>query len=161
MQNFGMRLLVGSLFFLGGMNVIAFGMIGNGSAHPRNPAWQLVGGFLDLEYSVVKGVLFLALIVAFGFVAVLIFLSLWPESKSNEKFTAPVPKREQLSIAEITAKANFLEYPSATQSKGLEPSPSMTAPAHAPRDEIYSQITRAPTSEELKEKAIKQIMRRR
>ncbi|MCM0604897.1 MAG: hypothetical protein KA715_02280 [Xanthomonadaceae bacterium] len=161
MQNFGMRLLVGSLFFLGGMNVIAFGMIGNGSAHPRNPAWQFDGGFLDLEYDIAKGALFLVGITVALALVVVAILSLMPEPKSSEKFSSPIPKREQLSIAEITAKANFLDLSSAFQGKSTEPSQSKTAPTHAPRDEIYSEVTRAPTPEELKEKAIKQIMGRR
>jgi mannose/fructose/N-acetylgalactosamine-specific phosphotransferase system component IIC len=64
MQNLGSRFVGSCLLFWGGLHVVGFGMIANGSARRGNPTWELIGPLLGFEWMAVKNLALIALAAA-------------------------------------------------------------------------------------------------
>ena len=158
MQNIGMRFLLSVLFVLGGINFIAFAMEGNGSADPRNPSWRFFGGFLDFEATLIKGIFYLAGAGIVAALVVVIAMSVFSGSKTEPVKAAPLEEKDD-SFNEHLRKQEAHQAQSRAQeiakSADLTPqSPSNTVnPKPLPKP-----VPRLITIDELKKKAIKQIM---
>ena len=148
-------------FFVVGFNFVGFGMIENGSNTRRNPVWGFVGGVMDLELYVLKVFLWVvagvgALIIVGKVVSIVI------EALNGT--------REEREARRISYESNRREASSTKRTKAIgaqfpEPKPAPLFSYEVP-DSVRAlpepkPVPRAPTPEELKEKAIKQIMGRR
>jgi len=134
MEEFERRLIFGLSFFFIGVHAVALGIYWNGTNTKANPAWIFLSSLLSLEWLLLKA----AIII---FIVVIVFY-IW-------------------GSAVIVSGSN---------SKSVEPKPALTPPSPVivtpPKrievvkiDETPLPIPAPPTPEELKEKAIKQILR--
>jgi hypothetical protein len=146
------RFWLSVLFFLGGMNVIAFAMIGNGYNSLRNPVWQMLGGFLDLERDALKLVACLALFGIVVFVVMFVIPEIWNffQSKSESVLPIKTSTYQFTPNYELPKKEN---KPMAPVIERHQENPVTALPA---KKQVI--IPRKLTPEELKKKAINQIM---
>ncbi len=161
MEDLSKRFLAAVAFFVVGFNFVGFGMIENGSNTRSNPVWGFVGGVMDLEVYVLK----IFACVAAGAIGLFIVgkvVGIVVEALNGT--------REEREARRISYESNRREASSTKKSKTIgeqfpEPKPAASFSYEVP-DSVRAipepkPIPRASTPEELKEKAIKQIMGRR
>ena len=157
MQDIGTRFLIAIGIIWLGFNLIALGMTESGSNHQWNPMWQFMSGFLDLEWMIFKGILAVALVGAAIFIGIRV-TSLINEVKAEERRNA-IPKYDE----PFRSNRNDHTYPvTAKPRETLEPKKEpltfYEVPMSVRAPETPKPIPRALTPEELKQKAINQIM---
>jgi hypothetical protein len=165
MQNLGMRFVVGCLFFWGGLHVVGFGMTENGSAVRGNPVWEILAPLFDLEWMVLKGVAFTALAAA-GVVVVLLISAAVLELVSTVTAMSKKFRRNAVSYRpRAESQSELIPKPlpetAAWMPKETTPEVPYVAPVPPTREPERREVPRAPTPEELKKKAIRQIMGRK
>lgn len=152
------RFVAAATFFVVGLHVIGWGMIENGSAYVRNPAWRLLSSFFFFEALVVKLLCGVFLAAAVIFLAIRIV----PPITALLRPDAPGGKRHQ----DTSARQDWAQPdhdPSDRHAASVPPLPSSPATisqALTPEPRAQPTPTRStPTPEELKKKAIEQILR--
>jgi hypothetical protein len=165
MQSLGSRFVMACLFFWAGLHVVGFGMIANGSAQRGNPTWEFVGPLLGFEWMAVKSLAFAALAAAgivvayFALAAVLglvpLVIEKWEQIRRNGVNDRPSTPLESDPVQKsLPDRDSWISEKTATQIPYATPFP-------AKREHERREIPRAPTPEELKKKAIRQIMGRK
>ena len=157
MQDIGTRFLIAVGMIWLGFNLIALGMTENGSNHRWNPMWQFMSGFLDFEWMAIKGILIVALIGVAIFTGIRV-TSLIKEVKaemveeSKPKYNETFRSNSNDRAYAVTAK------PRETSEPEKEPLTFYEVPMSVRAPQEPKPIPRALTPEELKQKAINQIM---
>lgn len=158
MQNIGMRFLLSVLFVLGGINFIAFAMEGNGSADPRNPSWRFFGGFLDFEATLIKGIFYLAGARIVAALVVVIAMAIFSGSKTEPVKAAPIEEKDDSFSEHLRKQDAHQEQIRAQESaKSADINTQWISNTVNPTP-FPIPVPRTITPEELKKKAIKQIM---
>ena len=134
MQNFEHRLIFSILFFILGIHLVALGIYWNGTNTSANPAWVLLSALMSLEWFLIKAVI----IISLGLFVFYIFGSATFTSNPSSKLVEPKPAVTPPSPA-IATPPKQIEVVIKDEAPLPEPTP--------------------PTPEELKEKAINQILR--
>ena len=161
MGDLSKRFLAAVAFFVVGFNFVGFGMIENGSNRRSNPVWGFVGGAMDLELYVLK--IFLWVIAGVG--ALIIVgkvvgivneaLNGTREEREARRISYESNRREAFSTKKTNDPGDqFPERKPVPLFSYEVPDSVQVLPEPLP-------VPRAATPEELKEKAIKQIMGRR
>ena len=161
MQNIGMRFLIAVLFVWIGINLVAYGMTENGTASNQNPVWRMMKGFLDFEWEIGKGILYLA---GFGLVIFIIMLIVTSVTKepSDAKIVTPRYKSESFkSSVSVPQAQNSTDRSPILKDENPPVQKSYLISTSVLPEEFPEPKPRALTPDELKKKAIKQIMERR
>ena len=147
MQNIAERFVIMVLMIWIALNIVSFGMMFNGSANRWNPVWGFFGGFLELEWTIVKFLLVAALAAAVIFVVMWIFVNVTKEPKKAEEIYY------SRSTYEESREPRF-EQPEPHPSEKPPPEKSYTIPASELHVKKPEPEPRELTPEELKQKAI-------
>lgn len=144
------RIVAAVGLFVAGLHVIGWGMIENGSAHPRNPIWQRLSSFFAFELEALKFLGWVALAIVAIFVAIRAVLGLRERlgaEKSPESMQEATrcPSAPALTYCSTPSPRVDVIAPVPTRLPERRPEPAPPRPA--------------PTPEELKKKAIDQILK--
>jgi len=149
-NDFLTRLIAAVGVFLAGLHVIGWGMTENGSAHPRNPIWRSLSAFFAFELDALKFLGWVALSLTASFIVIRVVLGLR---------TTLSPEESSDSMREVTKYAST-SIP--TYSSVLSTGTGATAMTATPLPERRPEMAMprpTPTPEELKKKAIEQILK--
>lgn len=128
------RFFAGIATILVGLNVVAFGVWSNGGAHRGNPVWRALSSFLNFEVFIIKWSLAVGL-------AYLLY-SLLRVAQEPKTVDPPLMKPEVPKPPPVTQQHEFETTPHV---KPTESTPLLIPPT--------------PSTEDLKQKAIEQIVR--